>query len=66
MPFLQRFKGHGKHVTKVFAKTFDGMKGRIGAIELQLSKEFFSQDTRLSQGGEPWFNNKNIKGEIWK
>jgi len=36
LPFLQKFQGHDKQVTKAFAKYLDGTKAQIGDLHLQL------------------------------
>lgn len=55
--FLQKFQGYDNEVTKVFARSFDGVKAQIGDAQLILTYYFITEATELSRDGENWFKN---------
>ena len=48
-------------VAEAFALTFDGAKGRVGTIEVQVDEAIIAIATEMPRIGERWFNSTTTK-----
>jgi hypothetical protein len=45
--FIKRFKGYKLRVAKEFTQTFDGYREKVGDIQLEVTKKFINEATRI-------------------
>jgi hypothetical protein len=57
--FIKKFHGYKLKVEKQFSLTFDGYIEKVGDIQLEITKDFLNEATRLPLTGQKWF--KNLK-----
>lgn len=55
--FLHKFLGHNKQVAESFAQTFNGVKARIGDLELSVDEGSIAKATGLPLSRKKWFKN---------
>ena len=60
MDFIQSFNGFNLEVSRVFYNTFDGTKGKIGNVKLQVTKELIAKEKHISQKCVRWFKNMSV------
>jgi hypothetical protein len=63
--FIQKFEGFNLAVAQQFSLTFDGCRGKVGDIQLNLNEEFLSSATGLPAKGKRWFKNSKVDKVPW-
>jgi hypothetical protein len=63
--FIEKFEGFNLAVPQQFTLTFDGCRGKIGHIQLEVNKDFLSSATCLSAEGQRWFKNLKVDEVPW-
>jgi hypothetical protein len=49
-----------------FTLSFDGCQAKVGDIQVEITKEFLSQETGLPLSGKKWFKNYKVEEVSWR
>ena len=58
-------RGHPK-VAREFALNFDGIKTKVGTLELEVSEATIEEATKIPNTGEIWFKSMNLNASFYK
>jgi hypothetical protein len=56
LAFCEKLHGGHMDVDKQFSLNFDGVKTKVGSLEIQVNKQRISSATGIPLQGERWFN----------
>jgi hypothetical protein len=65
LDFVQSFRGFNLDVAKEFAKTFDGVRVKVGDVQFHIEEDFVAKATGLPLSGDKWFKNARIENIPW-
>jgi hypothetical protein len=69
MEFAEKLQvGCHQATTKAFAKTFDGIKARVGSVEIKVDEVVIAAATGLPRTGQKWFKTtapKNLDFRVY-
>jgi hypothetical protein len=63
--FIKKFKGYNLCVAKEFSQTFDGYRETFGDVQLEVTEDLLSEETRLPLTGYKWLKNSKINEVPW-
>jgi hypothetical protein len=63
--FVEKFEGFNLTVAQQFALTFDGCRGKVGDVQLELNEDFISLANGLPVMGQRWFKNSKVDEVPW-
>lgn len=58
MRFCQKLEGFHVQVSRDFALNYDGIKTRVGPLEINVSPDSIAQSSEISRSIEQWFKVK--------
>ena len=59
--FCEKLQGYHQGIAEAFAKSFDGVKVKLGPLEMQIDEASVTVATEMPGEGERWFKTTAIK-----